>query len=394
MTTNDTWHKNVQIGRRIIAQYWLWTIRIASLFILLSVLHPPSPRAVLETPNRTVDAVHDHVCVHTRLIDEPVEWVIQRSLQLVREMGATTIVEFFPWAYIESQRGQYDWQQTDRIVRHAENQGIEIIARMGFVPEWARPDESTLNYLPDDSYDEFANFVAIFAERYAGHIDDIIIWNEPNLAFEWGFRVPDPMDYVRLLEAVYTPVHAANPNVTIHAGALAPTLEPAGSPNGLMDTRYLEGMYAGGASEYFDALAIHTYGFTYPADAPPDENVLNFRRAELLLDIMAENGDADKPVYITEMGWNDHPRWIQAVRPSQRSQYTVDAFELADSEWEQVEAMCVWAFRYPVPTLSYPDNYTLVTTDFQIRPIYYALQAYARGENSEGSLWLPPPANR
>ncbi|MEO1646433.1 MAG: beta-galactosidase, partial [Chloroflexota bacterium] len=373
----------MRLGRRIIAQYWLWALRIASLFILLSVLHPPSPRTVLETPNRTVDAVHDHVCVHTRLIDEPVEWVIQRSLQLVREMGATTIVEFFPWAYIESQRGQYDWQQTDRIVRHAENQGIEIIARMGFVPEWARPDESTLNYLPDDSYDEFANFVAIFAERYAGRIDDIIIWNEPNLAFEWGFRVPDPMDYVRLLEAVYAPVHEANPNVTIHAGALAPTLEPVGSPNGLMDTRYLEGMYAGGADNYFDALAIHTYGFTYPADAPPDENILNFRRAELLLDIMAENDDADKPVYITEMGWNDHPRWIQAVRPSQRSQYTIDAFELVDSEWEQVEAMCVWAFRYPVPTLSYPDNYTLVTTDFQIRPIYYALQAYARGESSE-----------
>ncbi|MEL6525555.1 MAG: hypothetical protein AAFQ07_07580, partial [Chloroflexota bacterium] len=92
MTTNDTWHKNMRLGRRIIAQYWLWALRIASLFILLSVLHPPSPRTVLETPNRTVDAVHDHVCVHTRLIDEPVEWVIQRSLQLVREMGATTIV--------------------------------------------------------------------------------------------------------------------------------------------------------------------------------------------------------------------------------------------------------------------------------------------------------------
>ena len=383
--------EHFQIGKPFLARYGLWCFRVGLVGFLLWALAPPSPRAVLETSARTVEAVHEHVCVHTRLIDEPVEWVIQRSLQLVREMGASTIVEFFPWAYIENQRGQYDWQQTDRILRHAENQGIEIIARMGFVPAWARPEDSTLNYLPDDSYDEFADFVATFAERYAGRIDHIIIWNEPNLAFEWGFRAPNPMDYVRLLEAVYAPVHEANPSVTIHAGALAPTLEPEGSPNGLMDTLYLEAMYAGGAGDYFDALAIHTYGFTYPADAPPQEDVLNFRRAELLLDIMAENGDADKPVYITETGWNDHPRWVQAVRPSQRSQYTVDAFTLADNDWEQVEAMCVWVFRYPLPTLSYPDNYTLVTTDFQIRPIYHALQAYARGESNEGSLWLPAP---
>ncbi len=35
--------------------------------------------------------------------------------------------------------------------------------------------------------------------------------------------------------------------------------------------------------------------------------------------------------------------------------------------------------RYPTPTLSYPDNYTFVTTTFQLKPIYYAVQAYARG---------------
>jgi hypothetical protein len=55
--------------------------------------------------------------------------------------------------------------------------------------------------------------------------------------------------------------------------------------------------------------------------------------------------------------------------------------------------MCVWAFRYPAPTYSYPDNFTLVTTDFQLKPIYYALQAYAMGEERRGDLWLPPPTD-
>ncbi|MEO1286284.1 MAG: cellulase family glycosylhydrolase [Chloroflexota bacterium] len=374
----------------------LWGLRLCGLWVIVSAFGIPSVRVTLENPPQTVDAVKDHVCVHTRLIDEVPEWVMQRSLQLVREMGADTIVEFFPWAYIERERGQYDWRQTDTIVRHAENQGLRVIARMGFVPAWARPDVAddftTLNYLPDDSYQAFANFVATFAERYAGTIDHIIIWNEPNLAFEWGYRQPNPQDYVRLLEAVYDPIREANPDVTILAGALAPTLEPKGSPNGLSDLLYLEAMYEAGASDYFDALAVHTYGFTNPPLQEPDDNQLNFRRAELLFEIMASYDASETPIYITETGWNDHPRWTQAVRPSQRVQYTIDAYRYAETNWDTVEEMCLWVFRYPLPTLSYPDNFTLITTDFQISPLYYAVQAYAHGEEQEGTLWLSPPS--
>lgn len=370
-------------------------LRIALLWVIFSSLTAPGVRVLLENPPQEVDTVREHICVHTRLIDEVPEWVMQRSLRLVREMGADTIVEFFPWAYIEREQGQYSWEQTDKIIRHAENQGLRVIARMGFVPYWARPDEvddyTTLNYLPDESYDEFADFVATFAERYAGTIDHIIIWNEPNLTFEWGYRQANPQDYVRLLQAVYEPVHAVNPDVTILAGALAPTLEPEGSPNGLMDTLYLEEMYESGASDYFDALAIHTYGFTNPTLQDPAEDRLNFRRAELLFDIMAEYGDSETPVFITESGWNDHPRWTHAVRPSQRVQYTIDAFQHVEENWTQVEELCIWAFRYPLPTLSYPDNFTLVSTDFQISPLYYAIQAYAESDEQEGTLWLSPP---
>jgi hypothetical protein len=334
------------------------------------------------------------VCVHTRLIDEVWEWKIQRSLQLVREMGADTIVEFFPWAYIEGAPGRYDWVSTDRIVRHAQNQGLRIIARMGFVPAWARPDVddqfATLNYLPDESFDDFADFVARFARRYAGVIDHIIIWNEPNLSFEWGYRPVDPEGYVRLLAAVYDRAHAANPDVIILGAPLAPTLEPPGSPNGLDDLLYLEAILEAGAARYFDALAIHTYGFTDPPETPPAADALNFRRAELLYGIMAKYND--KPVYITETGWNDHPRWTKAVRPAQRIRYTIAAFQWAADHWPWVEEMCIWAFRFPAPTRSYPDNFTLVTPEFQARPIYYAIQAYARGWDHSESLWLPPPA--
>lgn len=377
-------------NKRFIQQYWRWGLRLLLLWLIVMNLAAPRPRVILDSP-QTVDAVNP-VCVHTRLIDEVEEWVIQRSLQLVREMGADTIVEFFPWAYIENQQGVYDWRQSDRIMRHAENQGLSVIARMGFVPAWARPEEnSTLNYLPDNSFDDFGDFVATFAARYAGTVEQIIIWNEPNLAFEWGYRPVNPQDYVDLLNTVYPMVKAANPNVMILAGALAPTLEPTGSPNGLMDTLYLEAMMEAGAGDYFDALAVHTYGFAMPPEAEPAADLLNFRRAELLFAVMDRYGE--KPVYITESGWNDNPRWVLAVRPSQRVQYTIDAFRYSAANWPQVERLCIWAFRYPLPTLSYPDNFTLVTIDFELKPIYDAIRAYAHGAEGSGRLWLEPPSD-
>ncbi len=369
---------------------WRWIVRGVILIVVLSQLSAPRLRVMLENPPRQVITDKPKVCVHTDLIHEPPESSIQMSLQLIREMGAPTIVEFFPWAYIERTPDVYDWGQPDLILKHAENQGVKIIARMGLVPDWARPKDTTFNYIDEDGLPHFAEFVADFAARYAGRIDHIIIWNEPNLAFEWGFLSTDPKRYVDMLQMVYEPLHQANPNITILAGALAPTLEPVGSPNGLNDLLYLQGMYELGAKDYFDALAIHTYGFTTPPDASPNPRQLNFRRAELLREVMIEYGDENKPVYITESGWNDNPRWTQGVRPSQRIAYTLSAFQIVEN-WDWAETLCLWIFRHPIPRNTHRDNFTLVTPFFQIKPIYYAIQAYARGFDTERILWLDPP---
>lgn len=384
MFVADTWL------RASLHHGWRWYLRLGLAWYVLSLLGAVGPRAPLGPP-QVVETVHPQVCVHTRLIDEVWEWKIQRTLQLVREMGATSIVEFFPWAYIESTEDYYDWEPADRIIRHAQNQGLHVIARMGLVPAWARPQDSTLNFLPEEGFADFAEFVADFAARYAGVVDHLVIWNEPNLAFEWGYRPVNPSAYARLLQTVYTPVHQVNPNVMILAAGLAPTLEPDGSPNGLSDVLYLEQLYKAGAAGYFDGLAVHTYGFTEPPEAAPALDVLNFRRAELLRQLVEQYDSREKPIFITETGWNDHPRWTKAVRPAQRIRYTLDAFRYAEANWPWLEKLCLWAFRYTGPTYSYPDNFEIVTSDFQIKPIYYAIQAYAQGNEQGNDLWLPAP---
>jgi hypothetical protein len=317
--------------------------------------------------------------VHTRLTDEGAPWKIQRNLQLVREMGAPWIVEFFPWAYIEYGKNNFDWWHADQVIDHAHAQGLKVVARLGLVPAWARPDpldqETTFNYLDPDHYADFGDFVYAFVDRYKDRVDHIIIWNEPNLSFEWGLRPVDAQAYVDLLKVAYRRAKEANPNVVVLAGALAPTLEPIGSPAGLNDLIYLQQMYEAGAKGTFDALAAHAYGLLAPMAEPPDPGRVNFRRVELLRDIMQRNGDGAKEMYITEAGWNDSPRWNQAVKPQQRIEYTLQALDwIKDKDW--IEMLALWAFSYPQATRTFADNWTFVTDDLRPKPIYDEVRAH------------------
>ena len=361
-----------------------WNGYLSRALLLLILLRLLLPAPILITPGtpQTVITEHSHVGVHTRLTDEVEEWKIQRSLQMVREMGAPWIVEFFPWAYYQGSDGDIAWEHPDQVIAHAHAQGLTVIARLGLTPDWARPPDTPLTYLDEDAYDDFAAFAAAFAERYRDQVGYLIIGNEPNLSYEWGYRSTTPADYVELLREVYPAVKAANPEMQILAGALAPTLEPEGSPWGLNDLAYLNGMYEAGAADYFDGLAVHAYGLTFPALSDPDPGILNFRRVELVRQIMVEQGDEETAIYITETGWNDHPRWTMGVRPGQRIQNTLDALQYAEGNWPFVEMMAIWAFRFPAPTKSYMDYYTLVTPEFVTKPIYEAIKGYT--SNGEG----------
>jgi len=351
------------------------------LVILLALVVFGTWRGPLVTIGRpqTVVTANAKIGVHTRLTDEVEEWKIKRTLEMVREMGAPWIVEYFPWAYAEPERGRFEWTHADLVVNHARAQGLTVIARLGYVPAWARPQGTGFLYLDEAHYADFARFAAAFVEHFRGRVAYVIIWNEPNLRHEWGDRDVDPAGYTELLRQSFASIKTAAPEVQVLAGALAPTLAPEGSPDGMDDLVFLRRMYEAGAGAAFDVLAAHAYGWSFPADDPPDPAVVNFRRVELQRAIMVEFGDAGKPVMITEGGWNDHPRWSKAVRPAQRIAYTVQAYDLALRDWPWCPAVVLWAFRFPRPTRTYQDYFTFVADDFYPKPLYLEVQRYARG---------------
>jgi polysaccharide biosynthesis protein PslG len=359
---------------------------LLALALALALLSPvASNRVWVEFgPQQRVVSINPKLGIHTRLTDEVEPWKIQRTLQMVREMGASWVVEYFLWASQEPERGVYEWNHADLVVDHAVNQGLTVIARLGYVPAWARPKDSPHLFLDETGYDDFARFAAAFAQHFRGRVRYLIVWNEPNLSQEWGFRPVDPAGYTELLRRTYIAVKAAVPEMQILGGALAPTLAPPGSEQGMDDLVYLQRMYDAGAAPYFDALAVHAYGWTFSPDEPASPDAVNFSRVELVRQVMERNGDSAKHMLITEGGWNDHPRWTKAVRPAQRIMYTVRAYQKAFEDWPYVDAVCLWAFRYPAPAGNYQDYYTFVDGNFQPKPIYLAVQAYAHGQDWEG----------
>ncbi len=352
-------------------------VRPALMFValgwLLSLARPPGVLVTLG-PQQAVRTRNALAGVHTRFTDEAEAWKIQRGLAMVREMGAPWIVEYLPWAYAEPSPGNYDWSNAERIIEHADRQGLTVIARLGFVPAWARPAQidgqaSTVTSLDAAGLTAFARFAGAFAARFKGRVRHIVIWNEPNLNVEWGMRRVDPAGYARMLAALYPAIKAANPEAIVLAGALSPTLEH--NPDvALNDLDYLEALYAAGAGANFDALAIHNYGGTAPPEEPPAPDRINYRRAELLRDIMARHGDADKPAYVTESGWNDDPRFVNGVTPAQRIDYTLRAFDYARDHWPWARCVALWVFKLPAPAGGYRDHYSFVTPSLEPLPIY------------------------
>ena len=316
--------------------------------------------------------------MHTRFVDEAEPWKIKRGLEMVREMGAPWIVEFFPWAYYEKRKGDFDWTSADRIVDHANRQGLTVIARLGFVPDWARPPLTTFTHLDPEHYQDFADFAAAFATHFKGRVKHFVVWNEPNLNNEWGMRRVDPAAYVQMLRVVYPAIKRANADAIVLAGALAPTIE-RNRDVALSDLEYLEEMYAALSPSpvqrgrvgvgVWDALAVHTYGTTFAPQDAPDASKINFRRVELLREVMRKHGD-DTPIYITETGWNDDTNWVNGVTPSQRIGYTLRALDYAKTNWPDVQCVAFWVFKLPAPARGYRDHFTFVTPSLEPLPIY------------------------
>jgi hypothetical protein len=323
------------------------------------------------------------------------------AVQMIADAGFRWIRQEFPWEDIEIHaRGDFEdrrhepyrsaWEKYDHIVELAERYDLEIIARLSNPPEWSRAEGNAAGpFAPPDNLDDYGDFVETVVRRYKDRIRYYQIWNEPNIYPEWGERPVSPEEYTELLEVGYSRVKEACPECVVISGALAQTI-PLG-PRDLNDFIFLQRMYDAGAGEFFDVLAMQGYGlWSGPTDRRMRPRVLNFSRPLYLREIMVNNGDAHKPIWITEMNWNAPPpdlpdRPFGFVTPEQQARYAVLAYERAQQEWPWLGVINTWFFKRATDAERDQAMYyfRLVEPDFTTMPVYDALKDYMHSPRAQ-----------
>lgn len=325
----------------------------------------------------------------------------QRDLKKVTDAGFSWQKTLFQWRLIEGAgKGIFDWSEADRVVKASNDAGVKIIARVDFQPSWARADGAPNG--PPDNYQDYADFIYALVSRYKtgsplGRIHAVEIWNEPNLAREWGNQKPNPIQYVQLLKVAYQAAKRADPNVTVVTAGLTPT--ETWNDEAMPDDVFLQQMYEAGAAAYFDVLGAHGAGYKAPPQMSPDQVAADpnygghrffcFRRIEDLRNVMVRNGDGGKQIWLLEFGWTSdeiHPAYAwHKVTEDQKAQYIVDAYRWAAEHWAPwIGVMTLWNLPDPTWTVDREEYWwSIANADGSDRP------AYARLKQARQSGYLP-----
>ncbi|MCP4370713.1 MAG: hypothetical protein GY797_21760, partial [Deltaproteobacteria bacterium] len=221
-------------------------------------------------------------------------------------------------------------------------ESFKLIAVLHTAPQWARAPHSP-PAAPPLKVGDFGNFARTFAERYGQQLDHYQIWHEPNLSANWGHAFVDPPAYANLLREATLNIRNVDAQALILSAALAPTRE--NGPLNLNEMEFLKHLYLIKANRWFDIVAGQPYGFDFSPSDPAKAGTLNFKRLELLRQVMLNYEDAGTPIWATAFGWNalsldwsgrpspwrdDQDRYDP---PEIQAQRTAEAIEQARQTW-------------------------------------------------------------
>ena len=221
-----------------------------------------SPYGVVTDGSRSEYAIHDDLA----------------DLIKVGGMGYERVD--WDWRACQKEKGgAFDFSKYDRIVDADEARGVTVLPIVYGPPKWAYPAWQNL--------DGYSAFVRETVRRYGKRMPVIEIWNEQNIAGFW--KDPSPTNYLALLKAAYKAAKEIDPSVRVALGGTA------GWAHG-----FIRSLYEIGAKDYFDIVNVHPYCYPYAPEEPLRRGFAELRK------IMAEFGDAAKPIWFTEIGWPTH----------------------------------------------------------------------------------------
>ncbi len=224
------------------------------------------------------------------------------NLARLRSAGAGLVRQTFDWARIEPAPGRYDLSFYDSYVAALATRHLRLLPILFNPPPFrsSAPANPRHGTYPPRRPADMGEFAAVLARRYGPGgsfwdehrglprlpVRSWQVWNEPNLRVYWPSG-PDAREYVALLRATARGIRRVDPGAEIVTAGLPD------SSLGVPLRDYVAAMYAAGAADAFDVLAVNLFG----RDA---RGVIEGVRT--VREVAATNGD-DPAVWVTELGW-------------------------------------------------------------------------------------------
>jgi hypothetical protein len=204
------------------------------------------------------------------------------------------------WPQIEPEKGKWNWELLDNYVRLARKNNVRLLMTLGMTPLWAakNPDAPSpyggvWSSSPPRDIADWEIFIRNIADRnervYGGAIRYWEIWNEPDSYLAgYEFYTGSVEELIEMARVAHAILKEANPGNMM----LSPGITQVGQS-------WLDRFLKGGGSRYVDIIGFHFYWVWYPPSIPDFEPAFSSLKKTL-----ERNGCADKPIWVTETGFD------------------------------------------------------------------------------------------
>lgn len=303
--------------------------------------------------------------------------------QVLGQTGLRTWRAGLVWNWVEYTQGNRNWHYVDQLVRDGAANGYDILLALNGCAQWAC-GATRVAPAQEPQLSAYRTFVAAAVQRYgrggafwAANPNlpyrqvSWQVWNEVNAGQDWPN--PSAAAYAAFLTAIAQTIKSVDPTATVVTSGL--TEYPAISSGATLPT-FLSQLYAQpGFKESFDVLAVHGY-----AESPAGVvRILDTARR-----IAAQNGDGNRRIWITEMGWSSggpaHPFTVDEGTQAAYFQQSYDTLLGCRSRWNLDRAYWFSLNDISSATMGEADYWGhhtgLLRIDGSAKPVWNAFSEY------------------
>jgi len=324
----------------------------------------------------------------------------QTLFNRVNESGFGWVRQQVRWSSLEVAPGNFGTDYTlklDKFINAANAANLNVLLSPVSSPAFAGGQNGGLP-APGD----MTRLMSFLGDRYRGKVAAYEIWNEENYAVETGGNV-NVAAYPPVLQAGYQALKTRDKNITVVLGGMTPTgtTDPSVALN---EVQYLQQLYTQfpDVKKYYDVLGVHPgSNCNPPGNSYPDNPATNdcgtdpdggrrftkddsfyFKRILEMRNMMEQNGESAKKMWLTEFGWDSSPvvvknyEYSQYNSDAQQAQYLTDSFNQAKG-YSWMGIMFVWNLNFQATTAD-PNNekygWGVLNQDGSPRPSFTALK--------------------